>query len=79
MKEIVPLIIEIFSESLAAFQTKAFIENLNSENLDDISSDEDFFQKKKQVQDDDRDIMIHRQLKIKKQRILEMRSKKLTP
>jgi hypothetical protein len=72
------IIEEIFSESLASFKTKAFIEKMNSqEDLDgDLSFDDPALDgSKKKKKDDNFDVMIHRQLMLKKQRLQEQRSK----
>ena len=72
------LIAEIFSESLASFKTKAFVEKSRSKDEleDDLSLDDDLFETSQKKQEKDNfDVMIHRQLMLKKQRLQEQRSR----
>lgn len=77
MRSAAGLIPEIFSEALAQFQNKAFLIKMLSSGKDDetISSDEEVVTEKKKSTQQNFDVMIHRQLMLKKQRLQEMRSK----
>lgn len=76
MRPILQLIPEIYSEALAQFQNKAFVIKMqtSAQSDEELSSDEEFTKKPKKKKEGNFDVMIHRQLMLKKQRLQEMRS-----